>query len=55
MEVLNQIHMVPNMTALTKITILNIRFSLFCLKKRDDVTKIFPIEKRHIRELGFKI
>ena len=50
MEVLNQIHMVPNLTALTKITILNINFSLFCLIKRYDVNKMFPLEKRDIRE-----
>ena len=42
--------MVPNMTALTKITILNINFSLFCLIKRYDVNKMFPLEKRDIRE-----
>ena len=29
MEVLNHIHMAPNMTALTKMTILNIHFVLF--------------------------
>ena len=50
MEVLNQIYMAPNVTALTKITILNIHFALFCLLKRDGVNRMFPLAKRDISE-----
>ena len=50
MEVLNQISMAPNMTALTKNTILNIYFALFCLMKRDDVNRMFPLAKPDISE-----
>ena len=52
MEVLNPIYMAPNMTALTKMTILNIHFVLFCLMKRDGVNKMFPFAKRDISEWG---
>ena len=50
MEVLNQIYMAPNVTALTKITILNIHFALFCLLKRDGVNRMFSLAKRDISE-----
>ena len=50
MEVLNQIYMAPNMTLLTKITILNIHFALFCLMKRDGVNRMFLLAKRGISE-----
>ena len=40
--------MAPNMTALTKIAILNIRFALVCLIKRDGVNSMFPLAKRDI-------
>ena len=52
MEVLNPIYMAPNMTALTKMTILNIYFALFCLMKRDGVNRMFPFAKRDISEWG---
>ena len=44
MEVLNPIYMVPNMTALTKMTKRQ-KFSIFllhCLLKRDGVDRMFP-------------
>ena len=46
MEVLNPIYMAPNMTALTKMTILNIHFALFYLMKRDGVSRMFPLAIR---------
>ena len=42
--------MAPNVTALTKITILNIHFALFCLLKRDGVNRMFSLAKRDISE-----
>ena len=48
MKVLDQIYMAPNMTALTKIAILNIHFALVCLIKRDGVNSMFPLAKRDI-------
>ena len=50
MKVLNQIYMTPNMTALTKITIFNIHFALFCLMKRDGVNRMFQLAKQDISE-----
>ena len=50
MEVLSKIYMAPNMTALTKITIFNIHFALFCLMKRDGFNRMFPLAKRDISE-----
>ena len=50
MEVWNQIYMASNMTALTKITILNTHFALSCLMKRDGVNRMFPLAKRDISE-----
>ena len=50
MEVLKPIYMAPNMTALTKMTILNIHFALFCLMKRGGVNRMFPLAKRDISE-----
>ena len=46
MEFLNTIYMAIYMTALTKMTILNINFALFCLMKRDGVNRMFPFTKR---------
>ena len=46
MEVLNPIYMAPNMTALTKMTILNIHFAFFYLMKHDGVNRMFPFAKR---------
>ena len=40
--------MAPNMTALTKIAMLNIHFALVCLIKRDGVNSMFPLAKRDI-------
>ena len=48
MEVLNP--MAPNMAALTKMTILNIHVALFCLMKRDSVSRMFPFAKQDISE-----
>ena len=42
--------MTPNMTALTKITIFNIHFALFCLMKRDGVNRMFQLAKQDISE-----
>ena len=50
MEVLNPIYMAPKMTALTKMTILNIHFALFCQMKRDGVNRMFPLAKRDSSE-----
>ena len=50
MEVLNP--MAPNMTALTKMTILHIHIALFCLMKRDSVSRMFPFAKQDISEWG---
>ena len=50
MNVLNPIYIAPNMTALTRMTILNIYFALFCLIKRDSVNRRFPFAKRDISE-----
>ena len=47
MNVLNPIYVAPNMTALIRMTILNIYFALFCLIKRD---RRFPFAKRDISE-----
>ena len=49
MEVLNPVYVVPNMTVLSKITILNIH--LPCLMKRDGVGGMFPFVNRDISEL----
>ena len=48
MEVLNPIYMAPNMTVLTKTTILNIHFH--CVMKRDGVDRMFPFALGHIRK-----
>ena len=48
MKILNASYMAPNRTALTKMTILNIHFALFCLIKRDGVNRMFPLAKRDI-------
>ena len=50
MNVLNPIYIAPNMTALTRMTILNIHFALFCLIKRDSVNRRFPFAKQDISE-----
>ena len=50
MEALNPIYMAPDMTGLTKMTILNIHFALFCLMKCDGVNRLFPLAKRDISE-----
>ena len=52
MEVLNPVYMAPSMTALTKITILNIHFALS--NERDSVNRMFPFAKRDISEWGSK-
>ena len=56
MEVLNPIHMAPNMIALTKMTKRQ-RFGIFILHsllKRDGVDRMFPFSKRGISEWGSK-
>ena len=52
MEVLSPIYMAPNMTALTKMTILNIHFALFGLMKRDIVNRTLPFVKQNLSEWG---
>ena len=42
--------MAPNVTALTKITILNIQFALFRLMTRDGVNRMFSLAKQDISE-----
>ena len=54
MEALNQIYMAPNIRTLTKITILNNDFALFCLMKRDGVNRMIPLAKRDISELDIQ-
>ena len=49
-EVLKPIHIAPKMTALTRMTILNIHFSF--LTKRDGADRIFPFAKQDINEWG---
>ena len=50
MEVLNPIYAAPSMTALTKMTILNIHFAL--PMKSDGVDRMFPFAKQEISEWG---
>ena len=52
MEVMNPIYMAPNKTVLTKMTILNIRFALFCPMKRDGDSRMFPFPKGDTSEWG---
>ena len=52
MEVLATIYMVPNMTTLTKMIIVNIHFPLFCQMKLNGANTMFPFSKRYISEQG---
>ena len=52
MEVMNPIYMAPHMTTLTKMTILNIHFTLFCPMKGDGGNRKFTFGKRAISEWG---
>ena len=52
MEVMNPIYMAPHMTTLTKMTILNIHFTLFCPMKGDGDNRKFTFGKRAISEWG---
>ena len=53
-KVINPINMVPNMTALTKITKRQKfwTFILHCLIKSDGAERMFPFAKRDISEWG---
>ena len=51
MEVLHTIYMAPNMTVLTRMTILNIHFTFWIfLMNCDGVDRMFPFAKQDISE-----